>query len=79
MAERRTTMNRNEVNDELRSIIRDWRDSDRIQKLLKSDEGKFSDVFVPGITEYYANANAKGRRILLYGQEARNFYYVIGK
>lgn len=70
-------MNQNEVNDELRSIIRDWRDSDRIQKqLLKSGKDKFSDVFVPGITEYYADdANAKGRRILLYGQEARNFYF----
>lgn len=70
-------MNQNEVNDELRSIIRDWRDSDRIQKqLLKSGKDKFSDVFVPGITEYYADdANAKGRRILLYGQEARNFIF----
>lgn len=66
-------MNRDQVNEQLRNVTRDWLNSDSVQKRLKSTEGLYSDVFVPGISEYYAEA--VGRRILLFGQEARNFYF----
>lgn len=66
-------MNQNEVNKKLRNITQDWITSEPVKKLLKSGEGNFSDVFVPGITEHYAEA--EGRRFLLFGQEARNFNF----